>query len=477
MREAIEEAIVRKARAVLRDQRIKDATKLKQAERYTKRTGQAAGAPVLQEPRWWKFHPHFNPRYCIKHSRFLSRVIWNKLQDGTYEPTTAVQFDLPKPDGSLRHIMAFSIPDAAVANVFHRSITSRNLNLFSSYSYAYRPDKNVFDAILHLKRSLSHPKSYLIQYGFSKYFDTIDHGYIEKLVGNRDLFLLTSAERTAIGAFLRHKFAHVNDYPKQTWELRKRGVPQGCSLSLFLSNAAAHDLDLALERQNGTFARFADDVVAVAHSYTDARNIALQFRAHCKVAGIRINYKKSPGILLFDNGIERDQRTFFIDHDDGGDIATIDGFEYLGHRLCASGVTISTRAVKRIKRRISEVVYKHLFLYRRGPAGMLNSARVGAGFFDWDLVTCLNEIRRYLYGGLGEAQVSGFLANDEKLPFVRGLMAFYPLVTDPAPLIALDGWLENIPGPCDARTAEGLGSAWDHARAIEPGPNSLWVMV
>ena len=444
MREALEAAIIRKARSVLNEERIKAATKLKHAERFEKRTGVPAGKPVIQEPRWWNFHPHFDPRYCIRHAAYLSRVIWSKLQAGTYRPTPAVQFDIPKPDGTFREIMAFSIPDAAVANVFHRSITARNLNLFSSNSFAYRPDRNVFDAILHLKRSLSHPKSYVIQYDFSKYFDTIDHAYLRKLIGNRDLFLLTSAERNAIEAFLTHKFAHVNDYKSQEFQARSRGVPQGSSLSLFLSNAAAHELDLSLERQNGTFVRFADDVVAVAHSYTDAREIALAFRAHCKAAGIKINFQKSPGILLFNNGVERDNRTFFLDRDDGGDIVTIDSFAYLGHKLAGTGITLSDKAVKRVKRRISEVIYKHLFLYRRGKDGVQNPDRIGAGFYDWDLVTCLNEIRRYLYGGLRESQVSGFLADEAKMPFVRGLMAFYPLVTDPKPLVALDGWLESV---------------------------------
>lgn len=294
MREAIEEAIIYKARAILRDQEISAATKRKYADRFTKRTGALAGNPVIITPRWWAFHPHFDPIYCIKHAKFLARVIWNRLQSGDYTPIPAVQFDIPKKDGTFREIMGFAIPDAAVANVAHRSITRRNLNLFSKHSFAYRPDQNVFDAILHLQRSMGHPKSYVIQYDFKKYFDSIDHKYLASLIEDRELFLITKAERAAIMAFLSHSFAHVNDYPQRDFTIRARGVPQGSSLSLFLSNAAAHELDLLLEKQNGTFARLADDVVAIAHSYTDARSIALQFREHCKRAGISINYDKSP---------------------------------------------------------------------------------------------------------------------------------------------------------------------------------------
>jgi RNA-directed DNA polymerase len=444
VREVIEEAIIYKSRAVLRDQRIAAATKKKNAERFTKRTGALAGPPSIIAPRWWSFHPHFDPVYCIKHAEYLARVIWQKIRASDYDPVPAVQFDIPKKDGSTRAIMGFAIPDAAVANVFHRSITRRNLNLFSSHSFAYRPDQNVFDAILHLNRSMDHPKSYIIQYDFKKYFDTIDHGYLESLIEDRELFLLTRAERIAIRAFLSHKYSHVNDYPTRDFTIRANGVPQGCSLSLFLSNAAAHELDLALERQNGTFARFADDVVAVAHSYTDARNIALQFRAHCDRAGISINYDKSPGIKLLDKGKEGDFRSFFLDKDDGGRVEFIKGFDYLGHNLSPAGVTLSSGAVKKIKKRISEIIYKHLFLYRRSPPNLIDPARVGAGFYDWDLVTCINEIRRYLYGGLREAQISEFIEGEGKLPFVRGLLAFYPLITNPALLIELDGWLLNV---------------------------------
>ena len=37
-----------------------------------------------------------------------------------------------------------------------------------------------------------------------------------------------------------------------------------------------------------------------------------------------------------------------------------------------------------------------------------------------------------------------FIEKDKKLRFVRGLLAFYPLVTDPKTLIELDGWLKSV---------------------------------
>jgi hypothetical protein len=366
------------------------------------------------------------------------------LQAGTYEPTPAVKFDIPKPDGSSRTIMAFTIPDSALANVIHRNITRRNINQFSSYSFAYRHDKTVFDAILNLRRSLSGPKSYVVQYDFSKYFDTINHSYLRKVLFDRRSFIISTAERVAIDKFLEHSYAGVNEYDSGLFEVRSAGVPQGSSLSLFLSNAAAHELDLALERKNGTFVRFADDVVAITHTYSDALEVASQFRTHCKDAGLKINFEKSPGILLFGGGPERDKRDFVLDTDDGALLETVEHVDYLGHRISPSGIYLPDKSVRRIKKRISDIVHKHLFLYRRGISGALNADRVGPGFRDWDLVTCVNEIRKYIYGGLREVQIEAFLENRDTLPFVRGLMAFFPLTSNSRQLGELDGWLLNI---------------------------------
>jgi RNA-directed DNA polymerase len=444
LREALEKEIIRKAKSILRHQSLNHAGLRKNSERYQKRTGLIPGTSDFSDPEWWSFHPHFNPKYCIAHAKFLSTVIWKKLKDGLYKPVPAIQFDVPKPDGSTRPIMAFAIPDSALANIVHRNATTRNGNLFSSNSFAYRSDKNVFDAILHVIRSLDRPKSYIIQYDFSKYFDSIDQRYIQKIIEDKSLFLLSYAERASMSAFLMHEYEGVKTYRNNVFLERNRGVPQGSSLSLFLSNIASHQLDLALENQNGTFVRFADDVVAITHSYSDALSVAEQFRIHCQRAGLKINYEKSPGIMLFGGTPDREKRDFTLDRGDGSVLQTIDHIDFLGHRVHANGISLPDKSIKRIKAKISSIIHKHLFLHRRGAGGSFDPARIGIGYFDWDLVTCVNEIRKYIYGGLRESHITEFLDHDEKLPFIRGLMAFFPLHSLAGELKALDGWLANV---------------------------------
>lgn len=442
MWQVFEEEIERKARAILAKQRRADAGAKKYSDRFTKRTGVSSIAAPYRRPPYWDYDNQFDPIFCIKHARFLAKSIWSKIQAQLYEPKPAILFEIPKPEGGTRSIMLFTIPDSAVANLFHRRLTVRNTGVFSAYSFAYRPDRNVFEAIIHLQRMLQPAKTFLLKYDYSKYFDTIEYGYLKKLI-DRQSFVMTGAERTVVDAFLNHRYAAYPSWQTFKYQTRSLGVPQGSSLSLFLSNIAAHDLDMTLERTSGSFVRFADDVIAVAHSYTDARSIELEFRAHCERSGVKINFEKSSGISLLNGRASDDDRSFFLDADDGSELKKKQHVDFLGHRVSSNSIELTDRAVKRIKRRISRIIHIHLLLYPRQGLP-INPDRLGVGHLDWDLVTCINELRKYIYGGLKEKALKKFIEDNVKLPFVRGVMAFYPLVSKIDRLSELDGWLLNV---------------------------------
>jgi retron-type reverse transcriptase len=442
MWQVIEAEIERKARNVLAKHRRDAATRRKYAKRFTLRTGLPSAASLIGRPTYWDYDRHFDPVYCITHGRFIAKGIWAKIQAGEYAPKPAIQFEIDKPDGGTRTIMSFTIPDSAVANIFHRRLTGRNKGMFSAYSFAYRPDKNVFEAVIHLQRMLQPPKTFILKYDYRKYFDTIEHSYLKKLIAKQS-FVMSSAERHVIDSFLQHRYASYPSYQTMQFDRRQQGVPQGSSLSLFLSNIAAHELDMSLEKLDGSFVRYADDVIAVAHSYEDARNIEMEFRAHCERSGVQINFEKSTGVSMMMARDSDDKRDFFIDGSDAGRLKHAQFIDFLGHRISAEHINLTDKAVKRIKRRISKSIYVHMLQYPRN-GHPINPARIGGSWTDWDLVTCVNELRRYIYGGLKEAALRDFIDNDVKLPFIRGLMAFYPLVSTIKTLIELDGWLKNV---------------------------------
>lgn len=438
MENAIREAIEKHARKLIERDRQKKFTNLKYRKKYALRTGENAVQRPHNHPGLWGVSPHFDPAYCIKHSRYISRVIWQKITDRNYQVSPAVLFKVPKGGGEYREVMAFSIPDAAVANLFNWRLRKRNKNIQSPFCYSYRQDRNLFDAVLYTSSLLKGDKVYVVQYDFSNYFDSIKHDYINFVLDESEFFI-SPAERHVISAFLNHRYSLFKDYSKNNHSRRMRGVPQGSSISLFLSNIAAHELDKELGKSNGSFVRFADDAVCVTSNYSDALNIASIFREHCYYSGISINHKKSPGICLLENPLEKARRKFFIDGSDGGKISHLKHFDYIGHKFSWQSIGISDRAVERIKQRISRIIYIHML--HNLSRNKFSAKRVGIDFYDWDLVTCLNEIRNYIYGGLQEHRLANFLYNGQRIGRLRGLMSFYPLVSNVQQFSALDGWL------------------------------------
>jgi len=391
---------------------------------FTKRTGKKAKGGNSSTPKSWGYHPHFDPRYCLNHAKFLAKGIWTALQVGTYRPIASLRVEIPKATGGFRTIDSFSVPDAAVAKVFLDNLRQRNAKIFSDSSYAYQINKTPLDAVIKLKSALSLDIAFISQYDFSSYFDSIDHSYLEEILFKKGLFLTSQMERNLLRSVLTHEFKSVGGQSGS----RDRGTAQGNSLSLFVANVAAHPLDDELGRLNGTFARFADDSVVVNTSYEDALHTAEAFHRFARKSGIKINAIKSSGIRMFS--------------DSPMEMAHISEFEFLGYRFTKGGLFVGSRAKHNIKRRCSTIIYNNLLLHMR-RANSLNQKRIGKGFKDWDLVTCVNELRSYIYGGLSQSSIDQTLNSKATIKNISGAVSYFALVEDGSVFRELDGWLAD----------------------------------
>ncbi|WP_202325925.1 reverse transcriptase domain-containing protein [Mesorhizobium sp. 113-3-9] len=420
----IEAAIIREAKKRLARYSQKQYFVHKYRKSFRKRTGVAAKASAHTLPSSWTFHRHFDPRYCINHARFLSKGIWASLQAGAYIPVVAQRLKFPKPNGDFRNIDSFSIPDAAIATIFFNRIRKRNAKIFSDSSFAYQEGKTPFDAILKIKPLLNREKVFVSQYDFSKYFDNIGHSFVTRSLGLSGPFLTTSMERALIQSVMTHTFSDG-----LSSGVRSVGTPQGNTLSLFVANVAAHSLDQELSILNGSFARFADDCVVINYAYEDALKCAEAFAKFSEVSGVSINRDKSIGIRLFS---ERP-----------AEMANIGHFNFLSYRFSPSGLSVSEKSIRTIKLRCAKIIYNNLLLHPR-RTGKISAKRFGAGFYDWDLVTCINELRKYIYGGLSQSKLEGYLAGTTKVGRVLGAVSYFSLVEQGHQFRALDGWLLDV---------------------------------
>ncbi|GAA5656924.1 hypothetical protein Brsp06_03297 [Brucella sp. NBRC 13694] len=426
MRNEIRAEIKRLCKKAFDKKRKAEQNEEKFRKKFEKRTGLDADYPQLSVKS--HAHRHFDPIHCKRNANAIASGIWNKVLQCNYRPEPAYYFDIPKPDGSKRGVMAFGIPDAALANVVLRRTLNRNKKRLSPHSYAYHPDKNIFDAILALNDFDRDGKLFSVQIDFEKYFDNIPSNYIKEKISDRALVGLTPHERHIFESFLHHRYGDSAAHLSGVFKRRVKGTPQGSSVSLFLANLANDGLDRQLAAESGKFVRFADDVVAICGGYEEALRLERCFDRHCRQSGLIVNQKKSPGIAVLAN----------FQHE----IRTINDFTYLGYSFKENGLGMPHKTVARLKHKISRLI--NIYLIHALRIGFNKTRADSSERYDWDLLGLIYELRRGFYGGLKESDINGFLYDGGRLKRMKGLMGFYCLVEDSTLLKELDGWTLNI---------------------------------
>ncbi|MEK9786475.1 MAG: hypothetical protein VW546_10750, partial [Gammaproteobacteria bacterium] len=200
MEKALKQEIKRLCLRAQRRVKGREAKARQDRQKFEKRTGLPGGSPKAP-PTLAGVHKHFDPAHCARNANIIARTIWKKVLDGTYVPTPAVKYQIPKPQGGVREIMAFAIPDAALANVVLWRARERNIKRLSPFSYAYHPDRDVFDAILALKGFMTDQRLFAVQIDFQKYFDTIPTRYMRRLVDDRELVAVAIGQSNAVRLF------------------------------------------------------------------------------------------------------------------------------------------------------------------------------------------------------------------------------------------------------------------------------------
>ncbi len=397
--------------------------------RRTRRTGKRHSGDVLR-PQYWDIDTLFNPYHVRASASAISRAVKLGLRNRNYKPYSPVSYEVPKPDGSNRVVCVFNIPDSIVSKRVYRSLLFKNKSRLSAYSYAYRDDLTAHDAIQHISSELSgNRRMFLAEYDFSKYFDSISHAYLWRIIEEKK-FLVTSLERTVLTDFLQL----TPVVPGATYQRslvgapRSCGVPQGTSISLFLANVAAWELDRRLERLGVGFARYADDTLIWSHDYARICEAVEALTALSSEIGPKLNFRKSSGISIFTpEGTPAEFKPKSI-------------VEFVGYRFGEHGAGMRENAVRRVKRRLAYLIWSNLL------EPLLKGRRVASrwrGTVDRDYQVMIMQIRRYLYGNLTEAKIRKLRDGKARRLHYPGVMSYFPLVDDMQQLKELDGWLSH----------------------------------
>ena len=393
--------------------------------RRNRRTGKS-DPYIVQRPRYWEIARGFNPYGVRANSEGIGLSIQSDLRNLNFQPRNAIKYEVPKGDGTTRAVSVFQIADSAVSRIIYHSLLEKNRQRLSAYSFAYRSDLTVHDAIQHISSDIrGKPRIFVAEYDFSKYFDSIRHEHIWQTL-ERQGFLFTAVERQVMNAFLECPAIPQSDYVELDTQRRDVGVPQGTSVSLFLANVAAWPLDRALERLGVGFARYADDTLIWSTDYARLCEAVDSVSETAKSIGSELNLRKSSGIsILAPEGAP-------------AEFKSKSSVDFVGYSFSSKGISIRESSIVRIKRHIAHLIYTNLL-----QAPMSGSVVPGrfAPYVDRDYVVLIRQLRRYLYGDLTEEKLRQYQRRVVPRIRYKGNMSFYPVIDRIDELKSLDGWL------------------------------------
>lgn len=194
------------------------------------------------------------------------------MRKKTYKPMPVSRIYIPKPDGGKRPTGILTIKDRTVQTAVKIVIEPIFEADFQETSYGFRPKRDAHQAMDEVSRSLRKGKTQVIDAEISRYFDTIPHDRLLKVVAKR---IVDKHTLRLIKMWLKAPVVEEGEDGKKRYHSSDKGTPQAGVISPLLANIFLNVLDTAwkIKRVQETLGarliRYADECVVLCKGDTE----------------------------------------------------------------------------------------------------------------------------------------------------------------------------------------------------------------
>lgn len=246
---------------------------IKSAEKVNAKKG-ASGIDNVTVEEYKKNLEHYN------------NVLLSELQEGTYRPRPVKRVYIPKAGSREKRPLGIpTLRDRVAQRALLETIEVIFENEFSESSYGFRPQRSCKDALRRVSTLLKSGNLYVVDTDIRKFFDTIPHGRLMKLIEEK---ISDSNIIELIRCFLKQGVMEEMNYSET-----QEGTPQGGIISPLLANIYLDKLDKAMEAKGYQIVRYADDLIILCKSAEEAQKALSEMSNWIKEAGLSLNNDKT----------------------------------------------------------------------------------------------------------------------------------------------------------------------------------------